>query len=776
VVSTGKLTAGGTDDNATAAYSVVLGEGGVAPAGFALLADGSYTFDTANEAYQSLADGETLDVVVTYEVSDGLATDQGSLTITVTGTNDNPVANALTATATEDDFVITGNLTSSDADNDAEAAYSVVLGEGEVAPAGFTLAEDGSYSFDPTVEAYQNLAEGETLDVVVSYQVSDGDATSVGTLIITVTGTNDVPTGSSTYTQPIINENAIYTITKAQLLQGFSDADSGQTATLSIANLQALNSVTSAPIGTFAFNSTTDVYTFVASNPDFNGTVALAYEVKDVDNGIYNATSSFVITPVNDSPTAAVTNVSLAAVSKNVPNPNGQTVASLFGIAFRDGKDSPAPDTFLGVAITKLDPNASQGVWQWQDTTNAWQPISAVSTSVALFLQANTKIRFVPRANFTGTPESIEARLVEADSSATPNQFNGSPAPLSGATLNVVANINPLLSNSGGSTNISNAFNTVTLSTTVVEDYTKNDFNGDGKADILWRNTNGNTYLYEVNGSAVIGEGVIRNVSNDWQIASTGDFNGDRKADIVWRNTNSGEVYIYQMNGLAVVSEGTVRNVTLDWNIEATGDFNGDGQSDLLWRNTNSGEVYIYQMDGLAVVAEGTVRNVSLDWKIEGTGDFNGDGRSDILWRNNTSGDVYIYQINGTAVANEGFVRNVSLSDWKIEGIDDFNADGKSDILWRNNNNNSSYIYQINGTSITDEGLITQAGLVATINPDLVIAGTGDYNGDSNGDILFRSNTTGGVSLWTQNGRSIQSQDSIRNSVDSSWTISAPTV
>jgi hypothetical protein len=57
--------------------------------------------------------------------------------------------------------------------------------------------------------------------------------------------------------------------------------------------------------------------------------------------------------------------------------------------------------------------------------------------------------------------------------------------------------------------------------------------NGDGYADIVWRNNAGEVYAWLTNGLGIIAQGPIENVGNDWQIAAMGDFNGDGKADIL---------------------------------------------------------------------------------------------------------------------------------------------------------------------------------------------------------------------------------------------------
>ena len=152
------------------------------------------------------------------------------------------------------------------------------------------------------------------------------------------------------------------------------------------------------------------------------------------------------------------------------------------------------------------------------------------------------------------------------------------------------------------------------------------DFDGDGKADIVWRNgANGQNYVYPMDGLAIKPtEGYLRTVADlAWEIKAVGDFDGDGKADIVWRNGANGQNYLYPMDGTAIkATEGYLRAVPdLAWRIVASGDYDGDGKSDLLWRNTSTGENYVYLMNGTSIVGEGYVRTVTdQGWTVDGRG------------------------------------------------------------------------------------------------------------------------------------------------------------
>jgi hypothetical protein len=64
---------------------------------------------------------------------------------------------------------------------------------------------------------------------------------------------------------------------------------------------------------------------------------------------------------------------------------------------------------------------------------------------------------------------------------------------------------------------------------------------------------------------------------------------------------------------------------------------------------------------------------------------------------------------------------------------------------------------------------VTSAFGVGNLPADWTIVGTGDFNGDGMGDILFH-NSNGGVVLWLMNGATITSGLGV-GSMPSNWQI-----
>jgi hypothetical protein len=235
------------------------------------------------------------------------------------------------------------------------------------------------------------------------------------------------------------------------------------------------------------------------------------------------------------------------------------------------------------------------------------------------------------------------------------------------------------------------------------------DFDGDGRADILWRyQPNGVTSVWQMDGSQRIGGGFTDSgAGNTWTIVGSGDFGGDGKADILWRDYTSGATAIWSQNGVHTLSAGLASSQPgPDWYVAGIADYSGDGKADVLWRNFGSSSTVIWTMNGATVVsASGTEPYAPGEWSVAGAGDFNGDGKADILWRNQIDGATAIWLMAGPHLIGNGYTSLAAPTPWVVAGTGDFNGDGKADILWRNDLNQMSSVWEMSGLDSIGGGI-----------------------------------------------------------------------
>jgi len=288
------------------------------------------------------------------------------------------------------------------------------------------------------------------------------------------------------------------------------------------------------------------------------------------------------------------------------------------------------------------------------------------------------------------------------------------------------------------------------------------DFNGDGHADILWRNRHtGSIGARLMVGGQRIGWLDIGTASydqwglgdfGDMALGGAGDFDGDGCADVLWRNRATGQTGVSLLqDGQYAGWLGMETTSYAKWELLGPGDFNGDGDVDVLWRKRGTGVLGAWLMDAglyagwldMATIPQGdwalgAIGGAGSDLELGGVGDFDGNGHADILWRNRNSGAVGVWLMNAGRRIGWVNMQTVSYADWELGAIADFNNDGHMDILWRNRN--SDHL----GAWLMDRGRHTGwLGMAPASYADLELAGVGDFDGDGHVDILLRNRDTG---------------------------------
>jgi hypothetical protein len=143
------------------------------------------------------------------------------------------------------------------------------------------------------------------------------------------------------------------------------------------------------------------------------------------------------------------------------------------------------------------------------------------------------------------------------------------------------------------------------------------DYDGDGKSDILWRDiSTGQLTLWLMDGGTVLPtSGLTVNLAGasfqrpmTYDSVGAGDYNGDGKADILWLDSSGGRS-IWFMNGRTETSIATPGGALAAPGSTAAGapDLDGDGKSDILWQNPANRQLYGWIMNGATLVKSGAV-------------------------------------------------------------------------------------------------------------------------------------------------------------------------
>ncbi|EJL33128.1 hypothetical protein PMI01_02288, partial [Caulobacter sp. AP07] len=362
---------------------------------------------------------------------------------------------------------VAGGLTGADVVGNGTASVTLTATLNEI---NATLAATNGLLFTGTT----NVNGTATLTVVTN----DGGNTGTGGALsdtdnytVTITAVNDAPVvaGDGTETlSPASTEdtaNAGLTNTVSALFSGQYDDSADQVSGGSSANAFAGIAVTangsSAGTGQWQYYngsswvnigaaSTAAAVTLAATAPlrflaatDFNGPApTLTVKLIDASGGaltngaVVNVTTSggstrysvgtvvldHAVTAVNDAPvTTGGAAVTLTTIAEDSAPGAGQTVSALFTSHFSDTKDQVSggstADALTGVAVTANTATAAQGVYQYFDGV-AWQDLPAVSTTTAFVLDASTLVRFVPAADYSGTPPALTVHMIEDSAGA----------------------------------------------------------------------------------------------------------------------------------------------------------------------------------------------------------------------------------------------------------------------------------------------------------------------------------------------------------------------
>ena len=241
------------------------------------------------------------------------------------------------------------------------------------------------------------------------------------------------------------------------------------------------------------------------------------------------------------------------------------------------------------------------------------------------------------------------------------------------------------------------------------------DFDGDGKADLLFQNNIGQIAVWHMNGSGTRASSSFLTSAalGDWKVACLADLNKDGVADLIFQN-NAGMIAVWYMNANGTVARNTMLygSGMGDWRVKCAADMNADGNVDILFQN-NAGQIVVWYMNGLgARTSFAYLYSGGLgDWKLNCAVDVNGDGNVDLIFQN-TAGQLVAWYLNASGTrTGYTFLQTTGMGDWKLKCTADINADGNADLIFQNNIGQMAVWYMNGHSAKTSSAFLSTTAL-----------------------------------------------------------------
>ncbi|KQT13097.1 hypothetical protein ASG40_19865 [Methylobacterium sp. Leaf399] len=693
----------------------------------------------------------------------------GTTTVTITAVNDAPSltgTQAVLAAGTEDTGFTVSAAELLQGFSDPEGTTLVLSG---VTVDHGTITGDSAsgYTITPTADYNGPL--------VIGYRVGDGTLSTAASLTKTLEAVNDAPVLTGTQaTLDVGTEDTAFTVTTAQLLQGFSDPD-GTTPVVS--NLTVSN-------GTIVSNGEGGYTVTPADN--YNGPITISYSVGD---GTVSIPASLSTTLVAENDAPVLVRPAAVAIAENAAP--GTVIATLSATDVDDATSdlryaitSGNDDGLFAIDAVTGAVTLAAGKHLDHETATSHR-LTVVATDVAGLPSASkgkdltiTVTDLNEATTITATP-SHEGTLKEGDTVTftlstesaidvvgTPvlTLDNGGSASYAGldddgrATfIYTVASGQDTtdltvtgLSPDGGSLDKAGTFGLGTAADVSVgsdpNSVTVADVNGDGHLDILAANYGSNSVSVRLGDGKGTFSGVTDVPVGSGPISVTvADVNADGKLDILTANNSTNTVSVRLGDGTGTFSGTTDVMVGPNPYSVTVADVNGDGKLDILAANFSSNSISVRLGDGDGNFSGGTTVLVGSRPTSVTVADVNGDGKLDILAANAGSNSVSVRLGDEAGTFSGG--SNVLVGSGPVSvAVADVNGDGKLDILTANQGSDTVSVRLGDGTGTFSGETDVSVGSAPT---SVAVA---DVNGDGKLDILTANNGSGTVSVRLGDG------------------------
>ncbi|MFO1303290.1 MAG: FG-GAP-like repeat-containing protein [Burkholderiales bacterium] len=122
--------------------------------------------------------------------------------------------------------------------------------------------------------------------------------------------------------------------------------------------------------------------------------------------------------------------------------------------------------------------------------------------------------------------------------------------------------------------------------------------------------------------------------------------------------------------------------------------------------------------------------------------DFNNDSKDDLVWRNSGTAAAAVWLMNGMGTLAQAVVYGGGT--YAVTNTGDLNGDSKTDLIFKMPGGPTA-AWLMNGTAVASSAVLLS-------DPNWAVVRVADFDGDGKEDLLWRNTSTGQTAIWLMNG------------------------
>ena len=268
------------------------------------------------------------------------------------------------------------------------------------------------------------------------------------------------------------------------------------------------------------------------------------------------------------------------------------------------------------------------------------------------------------------------------------------------------------------------------------------DFNNDGKADLLLENSaTGNRAIWYLSDGIFQSSSALPTLDPQWHIAGSTDFLGNGQASLILETPVPASTCVWILNNGFYFSTIALPTIPNQWHVSGIAGVAFNSRKNVVLENTDTGRHVVWVLDNGAYSFTVALPTVGPQWHITGVADAPTSNQAQVILENTVTGHHVLWVLNNGTYSFTLALPTVSPQ-WRVAAVADFLGNDQADIVLENTVTGHHVLWILNNGSYS----FTIA--LPTVGTHWKVAGAADFLGNGQAGIALQNTITGRRVTW----------------------------